>query len=146
MGDDALGAVHGDLSSQQVVALAIKPAFKPLFKAWLDNDHDGSRSLGLTLGKIDVVHGDPDWVRSIKTDFLLNMPPHSHVKKPNGRYLVGSRRRISDNQEHVLIDSARSGKSLRVTAAELGVSHETVRQTLIAMRLNKGTDFQPQEI
>jgi len=58
-----LDGVHVDLTSQQVVALAIKPAFKPLFKAWLDDDDDGGKSPRLTLGKIDVVHGNPDWSR-----------------------------------------------------------------------------------
>ena len=48
-----LDGVHVDLTSQQVVALAIKPAFKPLFKAWLDNDDDGGKSPRLALGKID---------------------------------------------------------------------------------------------
>ncbi len=56
--------VHVDLTSQHVVALAIKPAFKPLFKAWLDNDDDGGKSPRLALGKIDVVHDDPDWIRT----------------------------------------------------------------------------------
>ncbi|MCH8062385.1 MAG: hypothetical protein IH861_07775 [Chloroflexi bacterium] len=59
-----LDGVHVDLTSQQVVALAIKPAFKPLFKAWLDNDDEGGNSTKLTLGKIDVVHGDPDRSRT----------------------------------------------------------------------------------
>ena len=76
------------------------------------------------------------------------MPSYSHLREvngSNGRYLVGSRRKISPEQEQVLIDSLRSGESLRVTAAKLGVSHETVRRILGNLRPTINTDAHPRD-
>jgi hypothetical protein len=55
-----LQAVYLDMPSAQVVALDVKPAFRPLFKVWLQNEEP--EALGLRFG--DIVYGDPEGIRT----------------------------------------------------------------------------------
>ena len=53
-----LEAVYVDVPKGIVVALQVKPALKPLFRAWLDNDKPQCFALRFTLS--DIVIGDPE--------------------------------------------------------------------------------------
>ncbi len=56
-----LEAVYVDVPSKAVVALQIKPAFRPLFRAWLESDEPQRVALRFTS---DIVYGDPDRIRT----------------------------------------------------------------------------------
>jgi site-specific DNA recombinase len=51
-----LEAVYVDVPGKKLVALQVKPAFKPLFRAWLDNEEP--QQVSLRFGS-NIVYGDP---------------------------------------------------------------------------------------
>jgi hypothetical protein len=57
-----LEAVYVDVPKRIVVALQVKPAFKPLFRAWLDNEKPRCEAPRFTLS--DIVLGDPEGIRT----------------------------------------------------------------------------------
>ena len=125
-----LDGVQVDLTSQQAVALAIKPAFKPLFKAWLDKDDEDHMSTKLKYGKIDVAHGDPDRSRD-PTQYLSEgwYPVHA----PQRFYVNGTANSKLPPDVWSELAERHKTQSLRDLAKEYGVSHETVRQTLVKL-------------
>jgi len=123
-----LDGVHVDFTSQQVVALSIKPAFKPLFKAWLDNDDGGGMSTRLTLGKIDVVHGDPDRSRDPTQYLSEGWYP---VYAPQRLYVNGTANFKLPSDVWSELAERYKTSSLRGLAKEYGVSFETVRRRLM---------------
>ncbi len=56
-----LEAVYVDVPGKKLVALQVKPAFKPLFRAWLDNEEP--QQVSLRFGS-NIVYGDPDGIRT----------------------------------------------------------------------------------
>jgi hypothetical protein len=55
-----LDAIHVDVPGAKVVALQVKPAYKPLFRAWLESEEPQQVSLRFT----HVVLGDPEGIRT----------------------------------------------------------------------------------
>ena len=58
-----LEAVYVDVPGKKLVALQVKPAFKPLFRAWLGNEEP--QQVSLRFGS-DIVFGDPDGIRGLQ--------------------------------------------------------------------------------
>jgi hypothetical protein len=56
-----LEAIYVNVPKGIVVALHVKPAFKPLFRAWLDNNKPQCEAPRFTSA--DIVHGDPEGAR-----------------------------------------------------------------------------------
>ena len=57
-----LEAVYVDVPQGKVTALQIKPAFKPLFRVWLENGEPQQVALRFHPG--DIVLGDPEGIRT----------------------------------------------------------------------------------
>ena len=56
-----LQAVYVDVPKKKLVALQVKPTFKPLFRAWLENEEPQQVQLRFTS---DIVFGDPEGIRT----------------------------------------------------------------------------------
>ncbi len=54
-------AVYVDVDNKAVVALQIKQAFRPLFRAWLESEEPQRVALRFAS---DIVYGDPDRIRT----------------------------------------------------------------------------------
>ncbi len=65
-----LDAVYVDTSTKRIVALQIKPSFKPLFTAWLGTKNPDETTV--RLGAKKIVDGDPDGIRT--HDLWLDRP------------------------------------------------------------------------
>ena len=67
-----LDAVYVDLGMKSVVAIQVKPSFKPLFTAWLEAGAGDRRKPLLKIGNEKFVHGGPDRIRT--GDLWLDRP------------------------------------------------------------------------
>ena len=110
---------------ERVVAVRSRPELRPFFQI-SEECQTGSLS------------GDPDRSRAVKTDFFMNVLPTvpSPRGRPNGRYMYQSRVRLTREQATELQRAHRTGGSLRSLARSYGVSHETVRQAILATAIS----------
>ena len=81
--------------------------------------------------------GDPDRIRTVKTDFSVNIEPPVPLRRhkaTGSRYLYQSRTKLRGDQIEKIRQFRDAGYSLRQLAGEYGVSHETVRKALAVSR------------
>ena len=77
--------------------------------------------------------GDPDRIRTVKTDFSVNIEPPVPLRRheaTGSRYLYQSRAKLCDDQIEKIRRCRDAGYSLRQLAREYDVSHETIRKAV----------------
>ena len=83
--------------------------------------------------------GDPDRIRTVKTDFSVNIEPPVPLRRhkaTGSRYLYQSRTKLRGDQIEKIRQFRDAGYSLRRLAREYGVSHETIRNALHTERVS----------
>ena len=114
------------VSDKQVVSVRPKKELEPFFKVSYECQE---KSLA----------GDPDRIRTVKTDFSVNIEPPVPLRRheaTGSRYLYQSRAKLRDDQIEKIRQFRDAGYSLRRLAREYGVSHETIRSALSKERLS----------